>query len=121
WIVAGREFGGGPWREQIGWVLAHLGLRAILARSYAPELRRRLGQHGVLALQFVTLGDYSDIREGDELEMPDLPDGLEAGKPLVVRNLTSGTPYALRHDLIEEEIEQVRAGGLLAAVAKEDV
>jgi aconitate hydratase len=119
WIVAGQDFGAGPWREQIGWVIAHLGLRAILARSYAPELRRRLIQHGVLALQFMTLGDYQAIRQGDELEMPDLPDGLEPGKPLMVRNLTTGTPYALRHDLDAEEIEQVRLGGLLAAVAKE--
>ena len=119
WIVAGRDFGGGPWREQVGWVIAHLGLRAILARSFAPELRRRLVQHGVLALKFVTAGDYADIQPGDELEMPDLPDGLEAGKPLVLRNLTRGTPYALRHDLSAEEIDQVRAGGLLAAVAAE--
>ena len=119
WIVAGQDFGAGPWREQIGWVIAHLGLRAILARSYAPELRRRLIQHGVLALQFITLGDYQEIRQGDELEMPDLPEGLEPGKPLVVRNLTTGTPYALRHDLDAEEIEQVRLGGLLAAVARE--
>jgi len=119
WIVAGLNFGAGPWREQIGWVLAHLGLRAILARSYAPELRRRLVQHGVLALQFITAGDYQAIESGDELEMPDLPEGLEPGKPLVVRNLTSGTPYTLRHDLDTQEIEQVRVGGLLAAVAKE--
>jgi aconitate hydratase len=115
WIVAGKDFGVGPHREQAGLVATWLGLRAMLARSFDPGFRRHLIQHGVLALQFLAAGDYDDIAVGDDLEIPDLPEGLEAGKPLVVRNLTRGAQYALHHDLDAAAVAMVRAGGLLAA------
>jgi len=118
WVVAGRDLGAGPRREQIGLVAVRLGLRAILALGFAAEFRRMLLQHGVLALRFLAPGDYDDVCAGDELEIPDLPEALETGKPLVVRNLTRGGQYALHHDLGSDEIDEVRAGGRLAAARR---
>jgi len=116
WIVAGRGFGERPAREQAVLVLANLGVRGVLARSFDATFRTLLRQHGVLALRFAAEADGLAIRPGDELEIPDLPEGLEPGKPLVVRNLTQGSQYTLHHDLDAAGVREVRAGGLLAAL-----
>ncbi|HET9328700.1 MAG TPA: aconitase family protein [Candidatus Eisenbacteria bacterium] len=119
WIVAGRELGGGPRREEIGLVAVTLGVRGMFARTFDPEFRRLLCQHGLLALRFVGDEDAAMIGLGDELEIPDLPEGLEQGKPLVVRNLTRGLQVTVHHDLDEQEVAAVRRGGLLATLRRE--
>ena len=115
WVVAGRDLGVGPRREQIAMIAVRLGLRAMLALGFDPGFRAMLLQHGILALRFLASGDYLDVCTGDELEIPDLPEALEEGKPLGVRNLTRGMQYAVHHDLEEDQIEEVRAGGRLAS------
>jgi len=55
---------------------------------------------------------------GDELELPTLPHGLEAGRPLVVRNLTHGTQLDVRHDLDARAIAIAKSGGLLRYAAE---
>jgi hypothetical protein len=62
--------------------------------------------------------DYRSLRQGDELEIPGLPDALEVGRPLVVRNLTRGVQFAVSHGLDARELEIVKAGGLLARGAR---
>jgi aconitate hydratase len=116
WIVAGRGFGEGSVREQAVLVMSRLGVRGVLARSFDADFRTLLRQHGVLALRFTNDWGGVAVEQGDELEIPDLPDGLEPGKPLVVRNLTQGTQYTLHHDLDAAGVREVRAGGLLATV-----
>ena len=99
-----------------------LGVRAVIATSYAPGHRAEMIRHGVLPLRRLPVGvepgEPAELAVGDELEIPGLPDMLERNKPLVVRNLTHGTQITLHHDLTEREIELVRAGGLLAASAR---
>jgi len=120
WIVAGRELGHGRRREEIGLAAVMLGVRGMLARSFDPEFRRLLCQHGLLALRFGGDADAGTIELGDELEIPDLPEGLEQGKPLVVRNLTRGLQVAMHHDLNEAEVTAVRRGGLLATLRRDE-
>jgi aconitate hydratase len=115
-LVAGSGLGAGERREQVAMILVALGIRGILARSFDAEFRRQLRQHGVLSLRFGTEADADTVRVGDELEIPDLPEGLEPGKPLVVRDLTRGAPCTVHHDLDESGVMELRAGGLLAAL-----
>ena len=116
WVVAGRDFGVGPRREEIGLAAVALGIRGLLARSFDPEFRSLLRRHGLLALRFADELDLAALALGDEVEIPDLPDGFEQGKPLVVRNLTRGVQVAVHHDLDQAGVDEVRAGGLLAAL-----
>jgi aconitate hydratase len=116
-VVAGAGFGAGPERPQASLVLAQVGVRAVLACSFAPAFRRQFVLLGGLALRFAAREDYDDMAAGDELEMPDVADGLEVQKPLVVRNLTQGTQYTVRHELSAREIVVARAGGLLRVAA----
>jgi aconitate hydratase len=113
-VVAGRGYGLGNGRAEPALVLAALGVRAVAARSFARAHRDALVRHGVLPLLLASDQEYEGIREGDELEIPGLPEVLETGRPLVVRNLTRGLQLAMSHDLEVREIEVVRAGSSLA-------
>ncbi len=120
-VVAGADYGIGPHRPHVVLALVALGVRAVIATSFAPGHRAEMIRHGVLPLRRPAAGDPGDPGElaiGDELEIPGLPDMLERNKPLVVRDLTRGTQLTLHHELTEREIELVRAGGLLAAGAR---
>jgi homoaconitase/3-isopropylmalate dehydratase large subunit len=112
-VVAGHGYGAGTPRIQAAAVTVELGIGAVLALSFERSHRDALVAHGVLPLRLRSALDHSELGAGDELEMPDLPEGLEPSKPLVVRNLTRGTQLALDHDLIAREIEVLRAGGVL--------
>jgi aconitate hydratase len=116
-LVAGHGCGDGMMaRPHPALIAPRLGLRAVLARSFGREFHHQLVLHGVLPLRFTGARDLDLVDQGDELEVPDLPDGLEPRKPLVVRNLTRGSQLALRHDLNAREVSIVRAGGLLRVV-----
>ena len=117
-VLAGQGLGGGPQREQAGLVLVALGVRAVIARSWDPGFRRRLLAAGSLPLTFARAADLDAFAAGDELELPTLPHGLEAGRPLVVRNLTHGTQLDVRHDLDARSIAIAKSGGLLRYAAE---
>lgn len=116
-VVAGTDYGIGPAVPHAALALVQLGIRAILARSFIPDHRAELVRHGVLALRFAAGGFPDGPRQGDELEIPGLPEVLEPNRPLSVRNLTRGAQFTLHHDLSFREIEMVRAGGLLGTIA----
>ncbi|MEK7330366.1 MAG: aconitate hydratase, partial [Candidatus Eisenbacteria bacterium] len=115
-LVAGADYGIGPRVPHAALALVQLGVRAILARSFVPDHRAELVRHGVLALRFAGGTDPDGPRQGDELEIPGLPEVLEPNRPLAVRDLTRGAQFTLHHDLTLREIEMVRAGGLLGVL-----
>ena len=112
-VVAGSEYGVGPHRAHLVPALVALGIRAVIAESFAPAHRAELILHGVLPLRPAPDTEPGELALGDELEFPGLRDMLERNKPLVARDLTRGTQVTLLHDLGTREIEQIRAGGLL--------
>ena len=112
-LVAGRDFARGEPRATAALCLGELGVRAVLAASYAPGAARTLVHAGVIPLLRPADGGPPVLECGDELELPGMQDGLVPGRPLVARNLTRGTHLSLRHDLSAREIAILRAGGLL--------
>jgi aconitate hydratase len=116
-VVAGEAFGVGGPASRAAIALRELGVRVVLARSWAEAFRQDAIEHGLLPLTFASQEDARSLRPGDELELPTLPEGLEPNRPVVVRNLTRGGQLAARHDLDAREITIVRAGGLLGVGA----
>jgi len=116
-VVAGADFGVGEAWDTAALVLVGLGVRAILARSISPAFDRLLALAGILPLTWASGGEGSNVEPGDELEFPGTPETLIAGRPLVVRNLTRGTQYTLRHGLSDRDVTRLRRGGLLAEIA----
>lgn len=115
-VVAGHNYGQGSSRENAATMLRQLGVRAVLARSYARIHRSNLINWGVLPLildpdlpgdALPALGDRLEFRSWRERLAAAAP-----GEPLAVRNVTRGSDIHVHHDLTPEELEIVLAGGL---------
>jgi aconitate hydratase len=118
-IVAGRNFGGGDVADEAAWALRRAGVAVVLARSFAVEAARALTHAGILALEPGRRPLHEIAAPGDELEIPSLPEAVEPGHPVGVRNLTSGIQDTLHHGLDSGLVAVWRAGGLLSLAVAE--
>ncbi len=87
-IVAGENYGQGSSREHAAIAPRHLGLCAVIAKSYARIHWQNLANFGVLALEFDDPADYDGIDPDDTLRIDDLHEALEAKDAITVQNLT---------------------------------
>jgi len=110
-LVGGDNYGQGSSREHAALAPWRLGIKAVLAESFARIHRANLINMGILPL----LADTDAIDQGDRLTI-DVAD-LD-GRELTLKNATKGTAVTVKHDLSDREIAMVRAGGLLALTAK---
>ena len=110
-VVGGSNYGQGSSREHAAIAPRHLGLRVVMAVSYARIHWQNLINFGILPLEFTDAGDHGRIREGDELEARGLRAALGEDREIVVRNLTRDETYRLRHRLSPRQRELVAAGG----------
>ncbi len=115
-VVAGENYGGGRHAEPVARATAALGVRAVIAASYAGGHDRLLALHGVLPLTWLASADRREVRAGDELEIPPPPAVAGTGGRVAVRHLTRGFTFDVRCDLEVPLRELARAGGLLRAV-----
>jgi aconitate hydratase len=106
-VVAGRNYGQGSSREHAVLAPRWLGLRLVLARSYARIHWQNLVNFGVLPLE------YDDVpgEVGDRLVVRDLAARLRAGAEFTVANTSQNTTVGVRHRLSPRQIDIVLAGG----------
>jgi aconitate hydratase len=116
-IVAGRNYGQGSSREHAAIVTRHLGLQAVLAKSFARIHWQNLANFGILALEFVEEADYERIDTGDALAIADVRDALTADSELTVSNVTKDERYTVRHRFSPRQVKAVLAGGLIPLLA----
>lgn len=119
-IVGGANYGQGSSREHAVIAPRYLGLRAVIAKSYARIHWQNLANFGVLALEFTDPEDYDRVSAGDRLLLPELRVATENGRDVVVHNETTGEQFLVRHRLSPRQIDMVLAGGqipLLKATA----
>ncbi|QWF76777.1 aconitate hydratase [Amycolatopsis sp. CA-230715] len=116
-IVAGENYGQGSSREHAAITTRHLGLRAVVAKSFARIHWQNLANFGVLALEFTEHEDYDRIDDGDTLVLEDLRD-LGSRTEITLRDTTKGEEYRLRHRLSERQVEAVLAGGRIPLLAR---
>lgn len=109
-ILAGENYGQGSSREHAALAPRHLGVRMVLAKSYARIHKANLVNFGILPLTLVNPADYDLLSQGCPLTV-DLA-GLAPGKELAAV-MENGREIALAHDLTGNEIAIIRAGGLL--------
>jgi aconitate hydratase len=112
-IVGGSNYGQGSSREHAALCPMYLGIKAVVAKSFARIHRDNLANFGILALAFVNEADYEQIGEGDELEVLDIRRGAAAGHDLVLRNVTRGIEMPVRHAMTPRMVDIYLHGGLL--------
>jgi aconitate hydratase len=114
-IIAGHNYGQGSSREHAAIAPRHLGLRLVIARSYARIHWQNLANFGVLPLEFATDADADKVAVGDRLTIDGLPEALRRGATISVSNTTRGTLIDTRHRLSPRQIGDVIAGGTIPA------
>jgi len=112
-IVGGHNYGQGSSREHAALAPMYLGIKGVIAKSFARIHRANLINFGILPLTFADEEDYEKIAQGDKLSIIDLHKQLTTGNSLVVNNDTKGTSFKVLHNLTPRFIDIILAGGLL--------
>lgn len=116
-LVGGEIYGQGSSREAAVLGPLHLGVRAVLAKSFARIHRANLINWGLVPLDFDDAADYETIQRDDMLRFDDLRDALQAGRKIAVTNERTGKAFQARCILTPRERDILLAGGLLAQTA----
>lgn len=119
-LVAGSNYGQGSSREHAALAPRVLGIRAVIAISFARIHRTNLVNFGVLPLTFVRAEDREHVSQGDVLRIDAVAAALRAGATLLrVENITRGGGFEVQCALSDRERSLVLAGGLLAETKRE--
>jgi aconitate hydratase len=111
-IVGGENYGQGSSREHAALAPKYLGVKAVIAKSFARIHLANLVNFGIVPLAFVDKQDYAGVAQGDTLELE--VKGLR--RNLCVKNVTKGSEIQVELDLSDREKSMLKAGGKLAAV-----
>ncbi len=114
-IVAGENYGQGSSREHAALAPLYLGIRAVLAKSFARIHKANLINSGILALEFENAEDYKRIDQMDQLELVEIFDGLENARIKAI-NRDKNFEFYLRASFSREEVLILLAGGKLNSI-----
>ena len=111
-ILGGVNYGQGSSREHAALVPLYLGVRAIIAKSFARIHSANLINAGIIPLTLENPNDYDELSQDDTIELCDIFEALESGR-MKVKNNTTGKEYTVIGEFSERQIGILRAGGLL--------
>lgn len=111
-LVGGVNYGQGSSREHAALVPLYLGVRAVIAKSFARIHVANLINAGILPLTFADPADYDKLTQGDTLQLIGLNEAIACGKATLL-NQTTGEKIALCGVFSDRQQAMLRAGGLL--------
>jgi aconitate hydratase len=119
-VVGDENYGEGSSREHAAMEPRHLGVRAVLVKSFARIHETNLKKQGMLALTFVNKNDYDSILEDDQIDILGLTDFSPETPLVMVLNHADGTRDEIRvnHSYNEQQIEWFKAGGALNIIRR---
>ena len=113
-IVGGANYGQGSSREHAALAPLHLGVKAVIVKSFARIHRANLINAGILPLTFVNEADYDNISLGDKLCIENIVNDIKNGRELTVKNISNGNTFKVSCELSERAVDIVLSGGLLS-------
>ncbi len=115
-VIGGDNYGQGSSREHAAIAPYHLGLRAVIAKSYARIHHENLANFGVLPLRFENPHDYDTLAKNDTLTIKNIRDQLHDNTHPTIQAHHEGTGDIIptTHDLTQREIRILLKGGLIA-------
>lgn len=113
-VIGGENYGQGSSREHAALAPMYLGVKAVIAKSFARIHFANLVNFGILPLTFNTASDYDKINQGDELYAPALLKELDEHKTVTFINKTKNNEeYKFKFDLTGRQVKIIKEGGLL--------
>ena len=116
-IVGGSNYGQGSSREHAALVPLYLGVRAVVAKSFARIHAANLINAGIMPLTFANPDDYEKINQEDELRITGIFEGMESGE-MTLEDLTNGEKIQLVCSFTDRQRAILKNGGLLKYVGK---
>ncbi len=112
-IIGGSNYGQGSSREHAALAPLQLGVKGVLAKSFARIHMANLINSGILPMTFADEADYDRINNGDVLVLENARDQIKAGNELVLKNRTANTTIRVKTALSGRQVDIMLAGGLL--------
>lgn len=122
-VVGDQNYGEGSSREHAAMEPRHLGVKAVIVKSFARIHETNLKKQGMLALTFANEADYDKIQEDDQFNFVDLKE-FAPGKPLTVELVhtdQSKDVIILNHTYNQQQIEWFKAGSALDLIRKQNL
>ena len=116
-IVGGNNYGQGSSREHAALVPLYLGVRAVVAKSFARIHAANLINAGIMPLTFKNPDDYDSLSQSDMLSIKNVYEGMDSGK-LVLTNEKTGKDIQLICSFTDRQKAILKAGGLLKYVGQ---
>lgn len=120
-IVAGENYGQGSSREHAALAPRYLGLRVVIAKSFARIHWQNLVNFGILPLTFVNSEDYQKINQGDVIVINNVPRTIKQGSEVTATVEGKNISIPLCHKLSPRQVEVLIEGGLINWVKKHAV
>lgn len=117
-IVGGENYGQGSSREHAALVPLYLGVRVVIAKSFARIHEANLINAGIMPLTFENPKEYDEIFQGDEISIENIFEGIDSGK-LILKNLRTSREIKALCNFTHRQRAILKAGGLLSYVATE--
>ena len=111
-IIAGENYGQGSSREHAALAPLYLGVRGVIAKSFARIHKAKLLNNGIVPLEFKNEADYNEVDPLDELVIDNIKEALTKGS-VKVKNISKNSEFEVLIDLTEKEIQVIKAGGRL--------
>jgi len=111
-VVGGHNYGQGSSREHAALAPLHLGIRAVVARSFARIHRANLISQSIVPLELADEADHDAVQEGETWTIAGVRAAVEAGDEQLTAETDAGRTVALRARLSARERETLLAGGL---------
>lgn len=112
-LIGGSNYGQGSSREHAAISPRYLGVKAVIAKSYARIHRKNLINFGILPLYFLSDEDYNTIDQDDVLSIENVRKAIQGSTELTVTNKTKNKTFKVKHDLTRRDLDSVLAGGLI--------
>ncbi|MDD6980224.1 MAG: aconitate hydratase [Clostridia bacterium] len=119
-VVGGSNYGQGSSREHAALVPLYLGVKAVVAKSFARIHCANLVNFGIVPLTFRDPADYEKLSEGDTLELKDFRQAVAAGDTVMLFDRTNGAEIPLTLAFTKRQREILLAGGLLNRTREEN-
>jgi len=115
-VIGGENYGQGSSREHAALAPRYLGLRVVIAVSFARIHWQNLINFGILPLTFADPSDLNKIEQGDILSLANLIDTIKKGYKIVVKDKTKNLNIPANHAMSKRQVEMIIHGSLIELV-----
>ncbi len=112
-IIAGSNYGQGSSREHAALAPLYLGIKGVIAKSFARIHMANLINSGIIPMTFENEADYDDIDMYDEIVIDDAITQVKGDGIMKIKNITKNKEYTVKVTLSDRQKDMIVAGGLL--------